>query len=335
MSEFEWSQVDFQQFINQFGKEFVIGSAPVLLYSKKDKEHVAYNSLIAVFLITGVLFIFIALSYFFADIFFNIIIFSIIIAIGITADIILVINVIKSNVYIKPLECWVEIHKSESKNDFNYYCLTYYPIFTGKCFPNEAKNVIFKLYLDQVIGNTIDISQIEFYFKIRSKKQSIIERLGFFFQYSEGRAFRDENINRSNWRFFQYDKLKNDNFIAVGNWDHQFEWRNDLEFDFDKLHEYAPWVIQRWNDTNIKPLTKEFKQKINWSLRGIESKPKLKPWESNIDSQKYENQNVYTDIESVNRAISKVIGVNIEVEKVRQMKEHLFTFKAYFRDLGS
>jgi len=335
MSEFGWIQVDFQRFINQFGKEFVIESAPVLLYSKKDKEHEAYNSLIAVFLITGALLVFIALSYFFADIFFNFIIFSIIITIGSTADVILLVNVIKSNIYIKPLECWVEIHKTESKNDTNYYCLTYYPIFTGKCFPNEAKNVIFKLYQDQVIGNTIDLTQIEFYFKTNREEQSIRNNLGFFFQYSEGKPFREEKINRSNWRFFKYNKLKDDNFIAVGNWDHQFEWRNDLEYDFDKLHEYAPWIIQRWNDTNIKPLTIEFKRKINWILRGIESKPKLKPWENNLGSQRYENQNVYRDIESVDRAISKVVGSDKELEKLKDIKEHLFTFKAYFRDLRS
>lgn len=334
MSEFDWNQVDFQQLINQFGKEFVIESAPVLLYSKKDKERAPHNSLIAVFLITGAIFSFIALTYFFADIFFSIVIFSIIITIGTLADVILVINVIKSNVYIKPLECWVEVHKTESKNDSNYYCLTYYPIFTGKCHPNEAKNVIFKLYLDQVIGNTTDITQIEFYFKINSQEQSIIEKLGFYFQYSEGKPFRDENINRSDWRFFQYNKLKNENFIAVGNWDHQFEWRNDLEFDFDKLHKFAPWIIQRWNETNIKTLTKEFKQKINWNLRGIESKPKLKPWKGNINTQSYKNQNGYRDMESVNRAISKVIGSNKELEKIKDIKEHLFTFKAYFRDLG-
>ncbi len=335
MSESGWNQVEFQQFINQFGKEFIVESAPVLLYSKKDKEHEASNSLIAVFLITGALFIFIAFSYFFADIFFSIIIFSIILTIGTIADVILLINVIKSNIYIKPFECWVEIHKAKSKNNYDYYCLTYYPVFTGKCFPNEAKNVIFKLYLDQVIGNTIDLAQIELYFKVNNEEQSKIENLGFFFQYSEGKPFREENIDRSNWRFFHYDKQKDDNFIAVGNWEHQFEWRYDLEFDFDKLHEYAPWIIQRWNDTNIKPLTSEFKQKINWSLRGVESKPKLKPWEGNIDLQRYDPQNEYRDIESINRAISKVIGDNKEVEKVRQMKEQLFTFKAYFRDLDS
>ncbi|KKL73303.1 hypothetical protein LCGC14_2076260 [marine sediment metagenome] len=335
MSDFKWIQVDFQQFINQFGKDLIIENAPVILYSKKDKEHEAYNSLIAFFLITGGLFIFIALTYFLSSVFFNLIIFTFIMIIGTIADTLLLINVIKSNVYIKLLECWVEIHRSVAQSDFEYYCFTYYPIFTGKCHPNEAKNVIFKLYLEQVIKSKIDITQIEVYFKINQLDHSITEKIGFFFQYTEGKQFQDENINHATWKFFPYKKSNNENFIAIGNWDHQFEWRDDLELDFDKLHEYAPWVIKRWNDTNLKPLTHEYKEKINWNLWYIESRPKLKPWEGNLEDQAYENPMMFKDLEIVNEAIKKIIGKEQEVERIRDIKENLFMFKSYFRDLGS
>ena len=73
MPDSEWTKVDFQQFINEYGKEIVINNAPTILYSKKDKEHEAYNSLIAFFFIAGFLFIYIALTYFLAFIFFNLI----------------------------------------------------------------------------------------------------------------------------------------------------------------------------------------------------------------------------------------------------------------------
>ncbi len=335
MSDFKWIQVDFQKFIDQFGKDLIIENAPIILYSKKDKEHEAYNSLIAFFLIAGGLLIFISFSYFLSSVFFNLIIFILIITIGTIAEVILLVNVIKSNIYIKPLECWVEIHKSAAQSDLEYYCFTYYPIFTGKCHPNIAKNVIFKLYLEQVIKSKINITQIEVYSKISQLDHSITEKLGFFFQYAEGKHFRDENINRAIWKFFPYEKSNNENFIAIGNWDHQYEWRDDLEFDFDKLHEYAPWIVKRWNNTNLKPLIHEYKEKINWNLRYIESKPKLKPWNGNLENQTYKNPSLYKDIEIINEAIEKVIGKDAKVEKIKDIKENLFMFKAYFRDLDS
>ena len=75
MSISEWKKVDFQQFVNDFGNSVVITNAPTILYSKKDKEHEAYNSLIAFFFITGALLIYIALSYFLATIFFSLVLF--------------------------------------------------------------------------------------------------------------------------------------------------------------------------------------------------------------------------------------------------------------------
>ncbi|MFW9901743.1 MAG: hypothetical protein ACFFDY_10725, partial [Candidatus Thorarchaeota archaeon] len=315
MSSFEWNKVDFQQFINKFGKKVVINNAPIILYSKKDKEHEAYNSLIAFFFIAGALLIYTALTYLLATFFFSLVLFILIIIIGVIADILLIINIIKSNVYIKPLECWIEIFKASVNEGSGYYCFVYYPIFTGKCHPNEAKNVIFKMFLEQVIKSKVDITQIEIYLKESGQNQSNLEKIGFFFQYAEGRPFRDESINRNNWKYFSSDKSDNENYLAVGNWDHQYEWRYDLDFDFDKLHEYAPWVIQKWNELNLKPLTEEFKNKMNWNLRNIDSTPKLNPSKGNFENQAYENQNAYKDLELVEEAINKIIQSNKNIEK--------------------
>jgi len=335
MSDSDWNKIDFQQFINEYKKDIVIDNAPVILYSKKDKEHEAYSSLVAFFFIAGFLLIYIALSYFLAVIFFNIVLFIFIIIVLIISDVFLIINVIKSNVYIKPLECWVEIFKGKSENNTDFYCFTYYPVFSGLCFPNEVMNVIFKLYQEEVIKSKIQITQIEVYLKLDREDFQIKEKLGFFFQYAEGKPYRDEKINRDSWKYFSNDQAGIENFLAVGNWYHQFEWRNDLEFDFDKLHEYAPWVIQRWNEVNLKPLTEEFKEKINWNLRNIVSTPKLRPWEENLANQFYKNPLAYKDFEIVNKAYAKIIGNDKEVKKTKDIKDEIGLFKAYFRDLSS
>lgn len=335
MSSSEWIKVDFQQIVNEHSNDIIINNAPEILYSKKDKEHEAYNSLIAFFFVAGGLLIYISLTYFLIPIYFNFILFIVIIVIGATVDVFLIINYLGSNVYIKPIECWVEIYKGKSANNFEFYCFTYYPIFSGKCHPNKAKNVIFKLYQEQVLTNKIDITQIEIYLKINPQDDSIYEKLGYFFQYGEGRPFRDENVDRASWKYFPSEESKNDNFIATANWDHQYEWREDLEFDFDKLHEYAPWVIQKWDAGNIKPLTEDFKEKIKWNLRYIESKPKLKPWNGEIEKQTYENPKAYKDLEIINEAIIKIIKHDEEIEKIREIKDDLPTFKSFFRDLVS
>jgi hypothetical protein len=251
--------------------------------------------------------------------------------VAIIVDLFLIINYIKSNVYIRPLECWVEIHKGKSQNGVTYYCFTYYPVFTGKCHPNEVKNVIFKFYQEEVLKSKIDITQIEVYLKINLTNK---EKIGYYFQYGEGRPFSDENIVRNSWKFFPSHLSKEDNYIAIANWDHQFEWRNDLELDFDKLHRYAPWVIQKWNEVNLKPLTEEFKRKNSWHLRSIISEPKLNPWSGDLESQVYENPRAYWDINIINEALENVIGKDKEVKKLKKIKDHLPMFKSYFRGLS-
>ncbi len=335
MSDSEWDKVDYDQFLEEFGKEIIIKYAPTILYSKKDKEHEAYISLIAFFFIAGGLLIYIAITYFLAPILFSLFLFIIFITIGVISAILLMINYLKSNVYIKPLECWFEVFKGKSIDNANFYCFSYYPIFTGNCHPNEVKNVIYKMYQEEVLGSKITISQIETYLKLNPLNKGSIENVGYLFQYGEGHPFNEEDITQTPWKFFPFIKSKNDNFLAVANWVHQYEWRDDLEYDFDKLHEYAPWVIQRWNKFNLKPLTEDYKEKVKWSLRNVDSLPKLKPWEEHFDQNVYENPKAYEHLTLINNAIKKFIGIEENIEKIRKVKDKLLLIKAYFRDLNS
>ncbi len=333
MSQTDWSPVNLKQFISEFSAEQLVKHAPKILYSKKDKEHEAYNSLILFFFVAGGLLIYISASIFLMDSYFNLLVFSIVIAILIVLAVFFLLTYVKSNVYIKPLECWVEIYRDTTKQVENYYCIVFYPIFSGKCHPNEAKDIIYKLYQEEVLKSKIDITQIELYFKIDSKDHKKMIPIGYFFQNGEGKSFREEKINRNAWKFFPFEKSTGDNFIAIANWDHQYEWRNDLQIDFDKLNSYAPWVIQSWNLTSLKPLNEEYKEKINWKARYFDSSPKLKPWKGELDKQIYENQSAQKDLDAVEEAIQKVIGLDFEIKKIKQIREDLPSLKAYFRDL--
>ncbi|MFX0058873.1 MAG: hypothetical protein ACFE85_00700 [Candidatus Hodarchaeota archaeon] len=329
MSLTEWGKVDFQTFINEFNKKLVIENAPIILYSKKDKEPEAFYSLIAFFFLTGGLFIYIALSTFLISLYFSLIVFLTVILIGAVLDAFLIINYIRSNTPIRPLECWVEIFQAKE----TYYCLSYYPIFTGKSLPNKAKNIIYKLYQDEVLKSKIDVTQIEVYFRLMNDNNKFLQNLGYFFQSGEGVPFKSEKINRNSWRFFHSEKTRNDNYLATANWDHQYEWQDDLELDYDKLHTYAPWVIKKWDEVNLKPITDEFKTQINWDLRRIESLPKLKPWIGTLETQTYESFKAYKDLQIVDNVIEKIIGSEIKIHKLKDIKDKLLEIKAYFRDL--
>jgi len=328
MSISKWEKIDFQQFINDFGIDIIIQNAPTLLYSKKEKEHEAYNSLIAFFFIAAGLCIYVSISLFLIEVYFNIITFIIIISVLASFDILLLFNYIRSKVYIKPIECWLEVYKCS-----DFYCLTYYPVFSGKSLPNKAKDIIYKLYKKEVLNYKIDITQIEVYLKISQANFNNYEKLGFFFQYGKGKDFNDGDIERNSWQYFPADKSFNENFIAVANWDHQYEWRSDLEQDFDKINALSPWIIKRWNQTNLKPLTEDYKAKIKWNLLNLESEPKLKPWNGNIENQTYENQKAYKDLEIIDEAIEKIIGSDVELKKLGDLEKRLLKFKIYFRDL--
>ncbi len=335
MSNADWIKLDFKNFISQKGIEPVVQSAPKILYSKKDKEHEAFNSLIISIFLASFLFIYLAITIALSSIWFSWPILIVVLIVVIVAEIILLLNYQKSNIYIRPIECWVDIYKNKTEKSFDYYCFVYYPVFSGKCHPNIAKNVIYKLYQEEILKNTIDISQIEIYLKIEKDYSKKLEYLGFFFQYGEGKSFLDEDINYNSWRYFPHKKSLKDNFIAIANWYHQYEWRNDLILDFDKLHEYAPWVIKIWNTMNLKPLTEEYKEKINWNLRNIDSIPKLKPWADDLEKQVYENKDASKDLESIEEAIKHVKGKEVFVESLKDIEKELFKFKAYFRDISS
>ncbi|MHA1486447.1 MAG: hypothetical protein ACTSSC_04680, partial [Promethearchaeota archaeon] len=280
MSDSDWKKVNFQDFIDEFSKKIIVDSSPSLLYSKKDKEHEALNSLIAFFFLTGGLFIFVSLSIIFRVVEVFLVLFIAVIIIAAVVDIVLIYIYWRSYVLIKPLENWVEIYKGENQGPTVFYCFAFFPVFSGKCHPNQAKNVLYKLLQQELFKSKIDIAQIEVYLSLRATNTKDFKVIGYYFQYAEGLPFKSEKINRNSWRFFPIEKTLNNNFIAIANWDHQFEWKDDLELDYDKLHKYAPWIIQKWDEFSIKPLTKAFKNEIRWELRGIESKPKLRPWQS-------------------------------------------------------
>ncbi len=332
MTDSDWERFNFQTFVNEFGINIVIRSAPRILYPKKDKEHEATNSLIAFLFAAAITCGYIAAALFLAPTWFSINLFITVIIIGAISCIVLLLNYTKSSVFIRPLECWVEIFKS--RKDPTIYCFLYYPIFSGKCWvANKAKDILYKLYQEEILKSKIDITQIEVYVKVSKVDTIKTDYIGFYFQYGEGKSFKDDKINRNAWKFFPYEKSLKENYIAVANWDHQYEWRNDLILDFDKLHAYAPWVIKGWNSVSLKPLTEEYKEKLNWSLRYIEDVPKLKPWIDGFENQKHEYDNAYKDIQIIEEAVSKIQGEEYTVETLKDLKEDLFKFKAHFRDL--
>lgn len=68
-------------------------------------------------------------------------------------------------------------------------------------------------------------------------------------------------------------------------------------------------------------------------MRNLNDFPKLKPWLKGFEDQKYESKNASKDLEIIEEAISKVIGEEYTVETLKDLKEDLFKFQAYFRDL--
>jgi hypothetical protein len=333
MSNSDWNKVDFQTFINDFSKDIIVDNAPTILYSKKDKEHEALNLLITFFFLTGGLFIFISLSVFFKIVEFFTVLFVIIIVVVALVDSVLLFYYSRSQVQIKLLENWVEVYKGPIQGENAFYCFTFYPVFSGKCHPNKAKNVLYKLLQEELFNSSIDITQIEVYLYFNLSNTDNYSVIGYYFQSGEGTPFKSVKIDRNSWKFFPKEHANNENFIAVANWDHQYEWKNDLELDYDKLHSYAPWIIKNWDELDIKPLTNAFKNEVQWDLRGIDSNPKLKPWISNFEKTTYDSFKAYKDLQLMNDAIEKVIGKDIKIEKLKDIKKYLLEFKAYLRDL--
>ena len=61
----------------------------------------------------------------------------------------------------------------------------------------------------------------------------------------------------------------------------------------------------------------------------------FKPWEGNLDSQTYENPKAYKDLEIVNEVITKIIGQDKVIKKIKDIKNEIPIIKSYFRGLGS
>ena len=333
MSNSDWKKIDFQDFIYQYENQVVIKNAPIIMHSKKDKEHEAFKSLVTLIFIVGFTFIYVAISIMLLPIYFNSYIFYPILLVSGSIIGILLYNYIHSNVNIKLIECWFEIYKDQLNDNTTHFCFSYYPVFSGKCLPNRAKNIVYKLYQDELIKNKLDITQVEVYLKVSSSEPKNFIPLGYFFQYGEGIPFKSEEINRNSWKFFPIEKSNNDNYLATANWDHQFEWREDLELDFDKLNDYAPWILHRWDHQNLKPLTDNYKRILNWELQPIQEAPKLKPWMSKFEIQEYKDFKSYKDLQIVNEVIERIIGADVKIKKLKDLSVHLFEIKAYFRDL--
>jgi len=333
MSNSDWKKVDFQEFINQFGDQAVIINAPIILHSKKDKEHEAFKSLVTLIFIIGFTFIYIAISIMVLPIYFNPYIFYPILLVSGSISGILLYNFIHTNVYIKLIECWFEIYQDLLDDNTAYFCFSYYPIFSGKCLPNKAKNIIYKLYQNELLKNKLDVTQVEVYFKVSSSQPKEFIPIGYFFQYGEGIPYKSEEINRNTWKFFPIEKSQNDNYLATANWDHQYEWRNDLELDYDKLNDYAPWILHRWDHQNLKPLTDKYKLTLNWDLQPINETPKLKPWLGKLETQEFDDFKSYKDLQIVNEVIERIIGSDKNIKKLKDLRGYLFEIKAYFRDL--
>jgi hypothetical protein len=332
MSDLIWKRVSFQDFIDKYDKSIILESAPLIMHSKKDKEHEAFKSLVAFLFIAGFGLIYTAISIFVSPVYFSPFIFYTIICITIAFAALFLYNFIKSDVNIRLIECWFEIHETTPNQ---YYCFTFYPIFTGKCLPNKAKNMIYKLYQEEILKSKVDIAQIEVYAKVNSENLDHIESIGFYFQYGEGMTFKDERVDRNCWKFFPINIYEQENYLATANWDHQFEWRHDLELDYDKLHDYAPWILHKWNEDNLKPLTESYKQSINWELRRVESLPKLQIWNRSPQNQSYESFKAYKDLQIVNEIIEKFFGSGVELKNYGDIKKKIPAIKAYFRDQKS
>ena len=330
----EWTQIDFQDFIHQYDQDLIIKYAPIIMHSKRDKEPEAFKSLISFLFIAGFLLIYIAFSIIFLSIYFNPYLFYLILGVAVAASGFLLYNYIKSNVNIKLKECWFETYEYNSPENGKYLCIVYYPIFTGKSHPNKAKNIIYKLYQEQLVGSKLDIAQIEVHFKFVPQEDPKFKPLGYYFQYGQGTPFNSEEVDRNAWKYFPINKSNNENYFATANWDHQFEWREDLELDYDKLHSYGPWILYKWNESNLKPLTKEYKKELNIEMRSIEAYPGLMTWRGNLEQQKVESFKAYKDLQIMNEVIEKIIGTEVTVKKLSDLKGYLFKIQAYLRDLS-
>ncbi len=336
MEDITWKLVEPERIKSEKLEHYILQNAPPILYTKNDKDKTSMNYLISFFFVVG--FYLISLSIWtLIEVnlgWFELYLFIIITITVIVISLPLLILYIRRNVYNKPIQSYYEWFIAQPNNlESIYSCLVLYLTFSGKTHPDKGFNRVYKIYKESVLSNTIDITQIEIYFKINSKNPynlESLENIGYFFKYGEGQQFFNENTNRDVWRFFEALKSKEDNFISVANWDHLYEWRDDLVLDFDKLHELAPWIILRWNNLNLIPLTPEIKEKLRFGKRNIAPFPKLKPWVGDLFKQEYHNETEYNDLKVIQNAIKTILGDIILSKDSKLIKKYFDNFKEYF-----
>lgn len=336
MEDFAWKLIEPERIKSEKLEQYILQNAPPILYTKNDKDKTSINYLIYFFFIVGFYLIFLSIWTLMEVNLggFELYLFTIITIIIIVIALPLLILYIRGNVYNKPIQSYYEWFIAQPNNLKSIYsCLVLYPTFSGKTHPDKGFNRVYKTYKESVLSNIIDITQIEIYFKINSRDPynlESLEKIGYFFKYGEGQQFFDENINRDVWKFFKASKSNNDNYISVANWDHLYEWKDELVFDFDKLHELAPWIILRWNNLNLIPLTPEAKKKKRFGKRNITTLPKLKPWAGDLFKQEYHNEAEYNDLKVTQNAIKAILSDIILSKNSKLIKKNFNNFKEYF-----
>ncbi|MBN1214329.1 MAG: hypothetical protein JXA99_02695 [Candidatus Lokiarchaeota archaeon] len=220
------------------------------------------------------------------------------------------------------------------KNDHQNYCIIYYPIFSGKCHPNNALNILYKLYQSEVYGSFLDISKIELYLKLDKNNYENNEITGFFFRYAGGISFKSEDIQDCQWKFFPIEKSSDKNYISIGNWAHYYEWRFDLLLDQNKFEEYSPWIIKKWDKINLKPLTNEIKYIFKWKERFQDLEPHLLPDQISDNKNISLKPKIDPIMENIKKAIRTIFNDEIEIKKKKDIMGKIFEFKSFFRDLN-
>ena len=171
-------------------------------------------------------------------------------------------------------------------------------------------------------------------FKDKDKESDVLlKKKGYLFQYGGESSFWEEEINETPWKYFPYDENKEDTCLIVDNWIHQYKWEEEISTNAESKDELSPWEKKVWTKLDLKPITDEFKEYIQWEKRGIDSNPKLKPWKEAPEKQVKNMRINLKEFQIINQAIEKVMGKETEIHSLSNIDDHLTQFKRYFRDL--
>ncbi len=329
-----WMESDIGEFISQYGINLLVDNAPIIKYSTKEKEHGSKSSLLGIFILLAALIsCIVSWIFFFAQDVYYFILFLFLIIFSVLLIPTFLRSYLKSRVNIKPIECWIEIHEILKNQEECYYCLTYYPIFSGKVHPNKGKDILLKLYHDQILEDTLDITQIEIYFKKDPVKHEL-SKIGYHFQHDNHEDFWNDEFSETPWEFFALEDISNYHALIVANWMHQYEWDKETNSNIEKMEDLSPWEVKTWDSKELKPLTEEFKNKIHWNERGLNSLPKLIPWDEQLKEKAHEIKEIQFDIQEIEKAIEKILGKDTEIRRFSDIEKHLNQFRIYFRDLN-